>query len=88
MIQIDWSAALLAQFAETEDAQTANFTAWSCALAADAVDDFSLPVALAEREAGRDPDNVFHRENLGAVPSRSIPRSEQAASPELGKDVI
>ena len=58
---------MLGQFAETEDAQTANFTAWSCALAADAVDDYSLPVALAERAVELDPDNDFHLKNLGAV---------------------
>ena len=58
---------MLAQFAETEDAQTANFTAWSCALADDAVDDYSLPVALAERAVELDPDNDFHLKTLGAV---------------------
>ncbi len=60
-------ASMLEQFAETEDPQTANFTAWSCALAADAVDDFSLPVGLAERAGGKDPSNVFHLNALGAV---------------------
>ena len=58
---------MLGQFAETEDAQTANFTAWSCALAADAVGDFSLPIALAERAVELDPNNDFHLKNLGAI---------------------
>ena len=60
-------SAMLEQFAETEDEQTANFTAWSCALAADAVDDFSLPVRLAKRTGERIPSNVFHLNTLGAV---------------------
>lgn len=58
---------MLAQFAETEDAQTANFTAWSCALAADAVDDYSLPTTLAERAVDLAPKDVFNLKNLGAV---------------------
>ncbi len=58
---------MLEKFAETEDAQTANFTAWSCALAADAVDDFSAPVTLAKRAVEKDPENVFHVNTFGAV---------------------
>ena len=58
---------MLEHFAETEDAQTANFTSWSCALAADAVDDFSLPITLAERAVEKDHGNVFLLNTLGAV---------------------
>ena len=65
---------MLKQFAETKDGSTANFTSWSCALADDAVDDFSLPIMLAERAVNLDPDNVFHLKNLGAVLDGSTKR--------------
>jgi tetratricopeptide (TPR) repeat protein len=59
---------MLGQFADTEDAHISNFTSWSCALAAGAVPDFSLPITLAQRSVELDSDNVvFHLNTLGAV---------------------
>ncbi len=60
-------ASMVARFAETEDANIAHFASWSCVLAADATDDFSLPVQLANRAVETNPNDVAHIQTLGAV---------------------
>jgi WD40 repeat protein/serine/threonine protein kinase/tetratricopeptide (TPR) repeat protein len=60
-------AAMLEQFKDTDEPVPAFFTAWSCALAADAVPDFTLPVRLAERALSRNTQLLRHHQGIGAI---------------------
>jgi len=64
-------ASMLERFAATKDANTAHFTAWSCVLAADATDDFSLPIQMAKRAIEADPNEYAHINALGALMYRA-----------------
>jgi tetratricopeptide (TPR) repeat protein len=58
---------LLEKFAATENPTDAYFSAWTCALAPKAVDDYSLAIELAERALKADPKPHQHQQCLGAV---------------------
>ncbi|MBX3439089.1 MAG: tetratricopeptide repeat protein, partial [Planctomycetaceae bacterium] len=62
---------MLAKFADTEDAETAYSTAWTCALAPDALSDFTPAIQLAERASHLDADNVKYAAVLGAIEFRA-----------------
>ena len=65
-------AGLLRHFGGASAAGTpAKFTAWSCALAPDAVDDLAPALALAERAAAAQPDDLMAIQALGALLYRS-----------------
>lgn len=55
------------QFAESEIANELHFTAWTCVLASDAVDDYSLAIELAERAIEAEPKLAAYGQCLGAV---------------------
>jgi WD40 repeat protein/serine/threonine protein kinase/tetratricopeptide (TPR) repeat protein len=59
--------AMVAHFQDTEDAQTASFTAWTCALGPGAVLDFAPVLRLAERALGKAPDLPLSHQAVGAV---------------------
>jgi len=58
---------MLKQFANSEVPNELHFTAWTCVLAADAVDDYSPAIDLARRAFETAPDFAFHQQCLGAV---------------------
>jgi WD40 repeat protein/serine/threonine protein kinase/tetratricopeptide (TPR) repeat protein len=60
-------AAMLEQFKDTDDPQIAFFTAWSCALAPEAVTDFTLPLRLAERALSQNGERVNYLQGAGAI---------------------
>jgi len=60
-------AAMADQFGQTEDADNAYWTAWTCVLAADAVADYSRPVALAQKAVKSDPASHSRLTALGAI---------------------
>ena len=64
-------AEMLDRFRQTESAGVAYIVAYACTLAPDAVDDWSIPVALAEMAARSDPAEAYSLFALGAVLYRS-----------------
>jgi WD40 repeat protein/serine/threonine protein kinase len=60
-------AGMVRQFAETKNTLDSHWVAWTCALAPDAVNDWQLPLRLAEQASRGDPENVSFRTTLGAV---------------------
>jgi Flp pilus assembly protein TadD len=60
-------ADMLKQFAHTEDATTANFVAWSCALGPDALTDFRPAIALAQKAVKIDAKSAQFTSALGAI---------------------
>ena len=60
-------AGMADQFGETEDADNAYWTAWTCALAADAVADYSGPIGLAQKAVKSDPASSSRLNTLGAI---------------------
>jgi tetratricopeptide (TPR) repeat protein len=48
---------MLQRLGETDDPLAANFTAWTCALLPNAVDDYSTALALANKAAAAQPEN-------------------------------
>jgi tetratricopeptide (TPR) repeat protein len=63
--------AAVEQFRQTSDAEAAFWTAWTCSLAPNAVDDFSASVALAERAVKNDSKSVGYLSTLGAILHRA-----------------
>ena len=60
-------ASMLEKFKGTEDPVTARFVAWSCALAPDAVAEFSVPIALAQKAAEGHSKDPSCQNTLGAI---------------------
>ena len=58
---------MLEKSAETENSEEAYFTAWTCALTPNAIDDYSLAIELAERALNANPKLHSHQQCLGAV---------------------
>jgi WD40 repeat protein/serine/threonine protein kinase/tetratricopeptide (TPR) repeat protein len=69
-------AAMLEHFKDTDDPQVALFTAWSSALAPDAVPDFSLPTRLADRALSGNADLILSHQGAGAILYRAGQFSE------------
>lgn len=57
----------LKKFAATEDSSEAYFTAWICALAPQAIEDYATAVELAQRALDADPTLALHQQSLGAI---------------------
>ncbi|HUE70179.1 MAG TPA: protein kinase [Pirellulaceae bacterium] len=57
----------LKKFAATEDASEAYFTAWTCALAPQAIEDYAPAVELAQRALDADPTLALNQQSLGAI---------------------
>jgi tetratricopeptide (TPR) repeat protein len=51
----------------TEDAVEASFTAWTCALGSDALDDYTPPIAAIAKAATRSEDQPQYQTTLGAL---------------------
>ena len=63
---------LMPDFAETEDSpQSDFFAAWTCAVAAEALEDYSVVMRLAHRAVESDPSNQSFVTALGAVQLRA-----------------
>jgi tetratricopeptide (TPR) repeat protein len=60
-------AEILKQFPFAEDTDTAHFVAWTCALGPDALPEFALAVASAERAAKKDAKSAQYASGLGAI---------------------
>jgi tetratricopeptide (TPR) repeat protein len=58
---------MLDALAETGVPSAANFAAWSCSLAPDAVDDYESPIALAAKAVEAQPDSDRFLNTLGAI---------------------
>jgi tetratricopeptide (TPR) repeat protein len=77
-------AQMLKRFANTQDAQTADFVAWTCCLGSQAISDMAPAIALAERAVRAEPQNGKYLQTLGAILYRagrldeSIQKLEQA----------
>ena len=71
-------ADMVMRFGHSPDLQTAYWSAWTCALAPDAVTDWQPVVRLAEQALAADPKNCNIINNLGAVLYRAG-RFEEAA---------
>ena len=63
----DACAAMVGKFGETDDPMAANFAAWTCALAPDAVDDYEPVLALATKAVEAQPDSDQFLNTLGAI---------------------
>jgi tetratricopeptide (TPR) repeat protein len=57
----------LRHFSKTEDTGAGHWVAWACVLGPDAVDDFSAPIALAEKAVESEPKRVSYMNTLGAI---------------------
>jgi serine/threonine protein kinase/predicted Zn-dependent protease len=64
-------AAMLATFHDTTDPNEAHFTAWTCALAPSALEDYSQALELARRAVNQDPTDNLYLGGLAAVQLRS-----------------
>jgi tetratricopeptide (TPR) repeat protein len=73
----DRCAAMVAEFRQTDDAMSANFVAWTCALAPDAVEDYELAIALAVQAVDAQPPTDQFFNTLGAILFRAG-RQEEA----------
>ena len=62
---------MLEQSAKSESGIELHFIAWTCALAADAVKDYSLAIQLAQQAVDQAPENRSHRSGLGAIQFRA-----------------
>lgn len=58
---------MLKQFASSEEALARNFAAWTCALAPDALDDYSVAIDLARQLVTEEEHNPQFRQTLGAL---------------------
>lgn len=74
---------MLAAFAGSEDPVAANFTAWTCALAPQGLDDYAPAIELAGKALAAQPDDVQFRNTYGAVLYRA--GRHQAAVEQLSK---
>ncbi|MFV1967818.1 MAG: WD40 repeat domain-containing protein, partial [Pirellulaceae bacterium] len=57
----------LKHFGQAEDVNAGHWVAWTCALAPDAVADYSAAVALAKKPVESDPKSIFYLNTLGAI---------------------
>jgi tetratricopeptide (TPR) repeat protein len=80
-------AGLLRHFGGSDSSGVqAHFTAWTCALAPDALNDLAPALALAERAAAAQPDDLMAIQALGALLYRSGRFAEAVARPtEAGR---
>ncbi len=62
---------MLAEFAGSKDLRELHFTAWTCALAPDAIDDYAAAIKLACRTVEKEPDSQQYLNCLGANLMRS-----------------
>jgi tetratricopeptide (TPR) repeat protein len=60
-------AAMLDRFHDSQKAEAAHLTAWTCSLAPDAVTDLASVVALARRAAEKNPNSVSYVQTLGGA---------------------
>jgi tetratricopeptide (TPR) repeat protein/roadblock/LC7 domain-containing protein len=60
-------AAIIKQFSKADDAQTAHFLAWTCAVGPDALTDFAPAIALAEKAIKVDANSAQFANSLGAI---------------------
>ena len=58
---------MIEQFGETDDPTAANFVAWTCALAPDAIDDYEPVLACATKAIEARPDSDQFLNTLGAI---------------------
>ena len=58
---------MLEKFAATEESNEARFTAWTCALSPNALEDYAPAVQLAERAVKAEPKLASHQQSLGAI---------------------
>jgi WD40 repeat protein/serine/threonine protein kinase len=72
-------AHMVERFNETEDAEAASFTAWTCALRPDAVPDYAPVLRLAEKVPAKEQDQARSRLAVGAVLYR-MGRADEALS--------
>ena len=63
----DACAAMVAKFGQSDDPTAANFVAWACALAPDAVDDYATVLAFATKAVEAQPDSDQFLNTLGAI---------------------
>ena len=59
--------AMLRILADTEDPDSAHFTAWTCALAPSTLEKYDEPIAMATRALAADPQSEGYQNTLGAV---------------------
>jgi WD40 repeat protein/serine/threonine protein kinase/tetratricopeptide (TPR) repeat protein len=64
-------ARMLDHFKDTEDMETAFFTAWSCALGADALPDFAPALRLAEKALAQGDQTARSHQAVGAIHYRA-----------------
>ena len=62
---------ILDRFADADSPTDAQFTAWTCALAPEAVDDYAAPLKLAESAVAAEPENQQYLNSLGAIQVRA-----------------
>jgi WD40 repeat protein/tetratricopeptide (TPR) repeat protein len=60
-------ARMLERFKDTEDAETAFFTAWTCALGPDALADFTAALRLAEKALAQGGQDARSHQAVGAI---------------------
>lgn len=60
-------ATMLKRFGKSEESREANFVAWTCVLAPDAVEDYEPVVALSEKAVHAKPENDQYLNTLGAI---------------------
>ena len=63
----DACADMVRKFGETDDPMAANFVAWTCALAPDAIDDYEPVLACATKAIEARPDSDQFLNTLGAI---------------------
>jgi tetratricopeptide (TPR) repeat protein len=73
----DACAAMVGKLGETDDPMAANFVAWTCALAPDAVDDYAPVLACATKAVEAQPHTDQFLNTLGAILYRAG-RQEEA----------
>ena len=66
--------------ADSEEPMETQFTAWTSALAPDAVDDYAVPLKLAESALEAEPENQQYLNSLGAVQVRAGLQEEALAT--------
>ncbi len=64
-------AAILEQFADSDIPERSFLAAWTCRLAPDAVDDYSLAIDLARRAVESDPSSAMYAAILGNILHRA-----------------
>ncbi|MGD9713351.1 MAG: hypothetical protein AB7V46_14965, partial [Thermomicrobiales bacterium] len=62
---------MLETFEDSDEPMETQFTAWTCALAPNAVDDYAVPLTLAESAVEAEPENQQYLNTLGAIQLRA-----------------